>query len=291
MVLVGTIISDGNINVRANPSTNAAVLAVLNPGAVVRVLEVNADQTWVSVVLPDNQIGWVAAFLISVEEKPLTEVPQFQKVPAAREQAAQAGETVLVGVAILDGPLEVLDAPNVSGNRIATIERGDELRVLVVDGEWVSVVLPDSRVGYIETFTLEISERPAAALASLVTAGVTIVPPTATPSPTATQTPTATATATLTETPAPSATPTLTPAPTQTAADTAAGATPEATQEVSAAAEQASAEPADDLPVQVDGGPRWQAQTLGLRAAIALVVAGNVFYLIRGLTQRGRRRS
>jgi hypothetical protein len=321
MVMVGTIIADGAINVRAEGNSTAQVIATLQSGARVRVLEVNADGTWVSVVLPDNRVGWVADFLIEVEEVPQSQAG-FPKIPAffKYQQATPEGSTVLVGTVILDGPLDVLDAPSLDGKLIAQVQLDDQLRVLLIDGEWASIVLPQNRIGYIETFTLDIVERPTSALENLQAPGLALIEPTATPTLTPSNTPTLTLTPRPTNTPSPTSTPSATltvnptfeldqtsmagtnvptarptrrPSatpvpPTRTPSPTV---TPEATEEATPEATEVLAPqvvtPSDGA--VVNAGARYQAQVAGLGMAILLIVGGNLFYLIRGLLRRGRR--
>jgi uncharacterized protein YgiM (DUF1202 family) len=344
-ILIGTIIAPGSINVRENPSSAAgtAVIANLRNGDVVRVLEVNADGSWVSVVLPDNRIGWVAGFLIQVEEKRASEFNPAPKIPAPlREKHAlasdQRGEEVvvyqqasatpepkiLVGIIIIEGPLDIYDAPDATGVVLAQANLNDVYRVLLIQGEWVSIILPDNRIGWIEVFTLDIAERPLSQFLATPTQSAqtapsntpvsatntprpsnTPVPATNTPRPSNTPVPvtnTPRPTNTATNTPVPTNSPvptntatpivptnTLVPSATPTPANTATFTpTPEPTATPTLTPEP-TAVPVIIVEQIVDGGARWQAQTLGLRAAIAVIVAGNLFFLLRGLFRRGRR--
>ena len=312
VVQVGTIIAEGAINVRAEASSNAQVITTLQNGDRVRVLNFNDDRTWVSVVLSDNRIGWVAEFLIEIEEVPESQAG-FPKIPAffkKYQQATPDASTILVGTVILDGLLDVLDAPDGSGALIAQVASGDELRVLLIDGEWASIVLPENRIGYIETFTLDIVERPTSALDDVAAPGLVLIEPTATITPSPTLTPSITFTpspsstftpsptlnltelAAATNTPRPSNTPRPTNAPSNTPRPTQlAIVTPEATEEATpeVTAEPQIVTPNDANVGTTDGGARWQSQMAGLGMALVLIVGGNLFYLIRGLLRRGRR--
>lgn len=259
LVLVGTIVANDTINVRAEPNTTAQVLTTLRPGAVIRVLNFNEDRSWVSVVLPDNRIGWVAAFLIRVEERPITDSP-FQRLPATyrRQQQATPEALIQVGTAVFN-TVNILNAPASDAEVIGQMQRGDQLRVLVVQGEYASVVLPDNRIGFVDVIALEVRTRQAADAQEIPAPGLTVVPPTPTVRPTNTPRPTAT----------PTSTPTLTPTPTPIAPTVAAAAPPE--------------QPT------VNGGARWQSQFFGVMAAIALILVGNVYYLLRAILYRRRR--
>ncbi len=259
LVLVGTIIANDTINVRAEPNTAAPVLTTLRPGTVIRALNFNEDRTWVSVVLPDNRIGWVAAFLIRVEERPVTDTP-FQRLPAVDRSQQQATPEPLIQVGtVVFNTADILDAPASDAAVIGQAQRGDQLRVLLVEGEYASVVLPDNRIGFVDMIALEVRTRQAADAQAIPAPGLTVVPPTPTIRPTNTPRPTAT----------PTSTPTLTPTPTPTAPLVAAAAPPE----------QAT----------VDGGARWQSQFFGVTAAIALILVGNIYYLLRAILYRRKR--
>lgn len=255
LVLVGTIVANDAINVRANPSTSAPVLTTLRPGTVVRVLAFNADQTWVSVALPDNRVGWVAAFLIRVEERPITDTP-FQRLPAFElgDQQATPEALIQVGTA-LRNEVSILGAPSSDAAVIGQMARGDQLRVLVVEGAYASVVLPDGRIGFVEVDALEVRTRREADAQALPAPGLTVLPPTPTPSPTRTPTPT----------------PTLTPTPSPTPT----------------APTVALAVPPDQR--ATNGGERWQSQFFGVLAAFALILVGNLYYLLRAILYRRRR--
>lgn len=266
-VLIGTIISDGAINVRSRATSNSTPIGVLNSGDIVRVLNFNDDQTWVSVVLADAQVGWVAAFLITVEEKPLSQTP-FNKIPARMQQATPPApdgtvETVQIGTIIVEGPLQVLDAPRATGAVIAQVNQGDQFRVLIVEGDYASLVLSDNRIGYIETFTLAIAEQPLAALTNLQVS-TPVAAPTRRPT-----TPALTATATDLPATATNSAATMTQIP------------PTALPTLSAPQASATVAHGDDA--------RWQSQALGLGVAIGLIVVGNLYYLLRAGV-RGRRR-
>jgi uncharacterized protein YraI len=62
--MAAAVSGDGAINVRAEPSTAAAVVATLASGESVTVTGRNAAADWLRIALPDEETGWVAAFLL-----------------------------------------------------------------------------------------------------------------------------------------------------------------------------------------------------------------------------------
>lgn len=71
-VEIGTVTADVNINVRGEP--NGGVISILDPGAKVLIVGANEDESWMQVELSDGQQGWIASFLLSVEEGSVTDL-------------------------------------------------------------------------------------------------------------------------------------------------------------------------------------------------------------------------
>ncbi len=300
LVLVGLITATGSINVRESASSVAGtpIIGTLASGTQVRVIGFNDAQDWVQVVLPDNRLGWVAANLISVEERRQSEFTN-PKVRPARFQQSTPEPRVLIGTVIIEGELEVLERPEPSAPVIGAISAGQPVRVLLIDGDWTSVILPDNRVGWVETFLLEVEEITQSRFEALSLSSQAVDSATNTPVPNTsapTNTPivaTSTTRSTVTSQPlgVPSITTTAistntathTPTPVPATATFTATPQPEATEE--ATVSLAVIEPA---PPTAQGGARWQSQNLGIMMALLLIVAGNIFYLLRHLFRRGR---
>jgi hypothetical protein len=69
-MLVGTVISDGRLNVRNAPDANALVVAKLNNGERVQIIAQPADSEWLQVRLTTSVEGWVFAAYIQVNSAP-----------------------------------------------------------------------------------------------------------------------------------------------------------------------------------------------------------------------------
>lgn len=97
-----------NVNVRANPSTGAAIVARINPGE--RIIEIARDDDWYHVHLPDRDSqGWIFGPLLDVfaeippakprlsprEPAPATTTPADE--PPAARTTATAFDASLVG--------------------------------------------------------------------------------------------------------------------------------------------------------------------------------------------------
>lgn len=69
-IVVGTVISDGRLNVRSAPDANAAVVAKLNNGGQVQIIAQPAANEWLQVRLTTGVEGWVFAAYIQVNSTP-----------------------------------------------------------------------------------------------------------------------------------------------------------------------------------------------------------------------------
>jgi uncharacterized protein YgiM (DUF1202 family) len=284
LITVARVTASGNINVREAPSSASGtpIIGTLAPDAVVRVLSLTDARDWVQVVLPDNRVGWVASNLVQVSERRQSELIRPKPIPA-RYQQSTPEPRVLIGVLVVEGSVGVLETPSSSARVVGQLEGTAPVRVLEIRDEWSSVVLPDNRIGWVETFLLDVREVPQSTFEALSAP---------TSAPTAESTPT---TASTEGTPAPTstrppATPTATrtlPAPTQT--NTESAPTAESTPDPAPPSVAQDAPPAP--PKANDGGARWQSQGLGLLAVLFLIIGGNLYYLTRHFLRGGRKPS
>lgn len=83
-VRVATVNADTNVNVRELPSTSAPVVAGLAPGQTVRVIGESPDFQWFNILLPDGRQGWIAAFLVDIEDVPADEAPPLPPTPVGK---------------------------------------------------------------------------------------------------------------------------------------------------------------------------------------------------------------
>ncbi len=102
-VRVATVNSSTRVNVRGGPGTTFAVVGTLQPGERVRVLGEDDSREWFNILLPTGVEGWIAAFLVDIEDVPPDQAPPLpagssrdvpapallKRAPAAAPQAAQ----------------------------------------------------------------------------------------------------------------------------------------------------------------------------------------------------------
>ncbi len=64
-IVMVTVVASSNANIRANPSTNAAIVNGLESGDVVTAIGRLADNSWLRVQLPDGNTGWIFTSLVT----------------------------------------------------------------------------------------------------------------------------------------------------------------------------------------------------------------------------------
>src|SRR5690606_14826194 len=70
IIEVGTILGNARVNVRSGAGSEFETVAGLEPGSEVRIIGTNSAGDWYNIVLPNGGEGWIASFLVSVEEMP-----------------------------------------------------------------------------------------------------------------------------------------------------------------------------------------------------------------------------
>lgn len=96
----GVIRSRQRVNVRRGPGVDFATFESLAPGTEVQVISQNADATWYSIMLDNEDEGWVRADLLFIEAAP---TPSPTASPAADSNTPPAAAT--------EGGLPVFHAP------------------------------------------------------------------------------------------------------------------------------------------------------------------------------------
>ncbi len=81
-VRAGVITSATNANVRQQPASDATILASINPGASVIVLDESVDGQWTKILLDDGREGWISTSLVRI-----TTVPDIATTTVARPTA------------------------------------------------------------------------------------------------------------------------------------------------------------------------------------------------------------
>lgn len=140
---------DGPVNVRTSSGLDREIVQVLENGDALEVnsrsvLVENDGFTWISVLLSDAEGGWVVTDYLE----------------ALTSEPGDGGFEDALGVAIVDGPVNVRRSPGVDQTIVTTLSTGAEVPVdsgaseQVVSGDgydWVAVRVGNGAPGYIAT--------------------------------------------------------------------------------------------------------------------------------------------
>jgi N-acetylmuramoyl-L-alanine amidase len=119
-----TVQTDG-LNLRGQPSTNSPVLGTLKLGTTLTILEQQGD--WYRVQTPDGKTGWVAGWLISVQ------------------QPAMSGPHVT----ILNPDTNIRSGPGTQYDIIKRVQTGEKYAIVKKEGDWFQITLSDGSTGYV----------------------------------------------------------------------------------------------------------------------------------------------
>jgi len=126
---MGEITAD-RVNVRAGPSINYEILAVLGTGDTVGVRE--TDGTWCRIDLPRGAEAWMAAEFLETESKPPSD-EVWHAMPAHRRRPIRA---------VVDAThLRVRARAKLDSSVIGRLDRGEEVGVLFVKDGWARVLV------------------------------------------------------------------------------------------------------------------------------------------------------
>lgn len=131
------VVNGNVVNVRNGPGTSNAVVGTVVQGNNLPVLGQSGD--WVQVSLPSGGNGWVAGWLVALNDVPTPVVTQ----PAPVETPAAPGNGSKV--AVVNGTVvNVRNGPGTTNAVVGTVVQGNSLPVLGQSGDWVQVSLPAS---------------------------------------------------------------------------------------------------------------------------------------------------
>ena len=66
-VSLNACVTNSDINIRKGPGTDFEVMGGLVSGTCMQILGRNQDASWVYMVTEENEAGWVAAWLLTIE--------------------------------------------------------------------------------------------------------------------------------------------------------------------------------------------------------------------------------
>jgi uncharacterized protein YgiM (DUF1202 family) len=173
---VGTIIADNAVNVRAGPGATFSVVAGADPNTVIEITEqvsTEDEGDWLRIRLPNNTEGWVAAFLVDVQQPPgeptaIAQAPTNTPAPTEPTATDTPAETVTrtgSGDVLSTSPANVRSGPGLDQDVVGSAEPSATIDLLAFasgeDGEaWLRVRLPDGTEGFVQAEQINITVFP-----------------------------------------------------------------------------------------------------------------------------------
>jgi N-acetylmuramoyl-L-alanine amidase len=134
------VVSGSSVNVRGGPGTGYDVMAQANQGDRLTVLDKSGD--WVKIKLSSGSAGWIAGWLVSIEQpapaKPAGDKPA-PAVPATGSRAATVTGTVI----------NVRSGPGTGSGILTQAYQGATLPVVDQSGDWYRVTLAGGNSGWV----------------------------------------------------------------------------------------------------------------------------------------------
>lgn len=147
----GFVTTDGAVNLRVSPSTDAGVIIQVPPGQVLSVLGQNTTADWYHVRLDSGETGWMFAPLLIQNVGIIQAVYESTPLPPQRY-----GELGRVGKVVAPAGVNLRQAPDISFPLVLTIPDGAKVTLLARSpyNPWVKVDF-NGVVGWLALITLE----------------------------------------------------------------------------------------------------------------------------------------
>lgn len=149
----GYAYTDGNVNLRAEPSENARKIEEIPDNQLVSILAMNTARTWYHVRLPNGETGWMRADLVTGEIGEITLTYDTTPAPPQRY-----GESAQVAQVISATGANLRVAPDVQFQLIRVIPEGAEVEILA-RSPYSNFVKVDTgtEIGWLALVTIETS--------------------------------------------------------------------------------------------------------------------------------------
>lgn len=147
----GFVTTDGAVNLRVAPTTDAGVIVQVPPGQVLSVLGQNTTGDWYHVRLDSGETGWMFAPLLIQNVGAIQAVYEATPLPPQRY-----GELGRVGKVVAPAGVNLRQAPDVTFGLVMTIPDGAKVTLLARSpyNPWVKVDF-NGVVGWLALITLE----------------------------------------------------------------------------------------------------------------------------------------
>jgi SH3-like domain-containing protein len=151
------------VNARATPSADGALVIIVPNGAVLPAVGRSADDQWIQVRLPDNQLAWMARTVINVSDN-IDTAPVGGVDAAAASDAAPTADATATPGALPPGPpadaaiatitnqlgANLRSVPDRNANPVITVDNGERFPAIgrTAEGDWVQLALPDGTTAW-----------------------------------------------------------------------------------------------------------------------------------------------
>jgi uncharacterized protein YgiM (DUF1202 family) len=147
----GYVTTQGEVNMRSSPSTDAGVIMPVPPNEVISVLGQNPDGRWYHVRLDTGETGWMLAELLTRNLGPITAV--YEATPLPPQRYGELGSAARV---LAPAGANLREGPDVGFPVVGTLPDGTVIKLLARSpySAWVKVE-SGSTTGWVSLLTVQ----------------------------------------------------------------------------------------------------------------------------------------
>ncbi|MCL6634886.1 MAG: N-acetylmuramoyl-L-alanine amidase [Peptococcaceae bacterium] len=138
------VVTGSYVNVRSGPGTGYGIVTQVGLGERLPVLDKSGD--WYKVQLSAGNSGWIAGWLVNVEDTAPSYLPKPGQAPPADSGGGGAGSKVAL---VTGSVVNVRSGPGTSNTVVGQVSQGDSLPVLEQSGDWYRVKLASGGTGWV----------------------------------------------------------------------------------------------------------------------------------------------
>ncbi|MGB7337395.1 MAG: SH3 domain-containing protein [Phototrophicaceae bacterium] len=143
--------TNGNVNMRSQPTTNSRILAEVPDGQLLSIIGMNPERSWYHVRLPNGDNGWMSAELVTGEIGDISLT--YAETPEPPERFGEASNR---GIVVAQSGANLRNAPDVQFQLIQVLPENTEVEILA-RSPYSPFVKVDSigGVGWLALITIE----------------------------------------------------------------------------------------------------------------------------------------
>ncbi|MGF7186488.1 N-acetylmuramoyl-L-alanine amidase [Desulfitispora alkaliphila] len=138
------------VNVRSGPSISDQVIGQVVRGN--KLQYIKEQDEWVKIKLRNGKTGWIAGWLVEVDES--VEKEPSEEVEKNKDNASFAGKGTVTGSYV-----NIRSGPGIDNKQISRVHRGQILELVGKSEDWYQVVLANSQKGWIAGWLVELIEE------------------------------------------------------------------------------------------------------------------------------------